>query len=152
MTVHLTAAVLGGAGHGNPRQAPHGRTAPNITASDVQQATAGVYILSFLPTRNDAIASERYTPHVAGLLPRHSFLLMPRECWINVAGVMVLDVFTHLFNTDVLSPLLQSLRAFFMPFYLGHPLLLPFLPLYGTPAKCCCASGRMQPRLVGRQH
>ena len=59
---------------------------------------------------------------------------MPRECWINVAGVMVLDVFTHLFNTDVLSPVLKSLRAFFMPFYLGHPLLLPFLPLYGTPA------------------
>jgi hypothetical protein len=50
---------------------------------------------------------------------------------------MMLDVFTHLFNTDVLGPLLQSRRAFFMPFYLGHPLLPPFLTLYGTPAKCC---------------
>jgi hypothetical protein len=59
---------------------------------------------------------------------------MPRECWSNVAGVMVLDVFTHLFNTDGLGPLLQSLR-FFMSFYLGHPLLLSFLKLYGTPAK-----------------
>jgi len=55
----LSAAVFRGAGQGIPRQAPHGRTAPNITASDVQQATAGVYILSFLPTRNDAIPSER---------------------------------------------------------------------------------------------
>jgi hypothetical protein len=39
---------------------------------------------------------------------------------------MMLDVFTHLFNTDVLGPLLQSRRAFFIPFYLGHPLLPHF--------------------------
>jgi len=32
---------------------------------------------------------------------------------------MMLEVFTHLFITGVFRPQLQSLRAFFMPFYLG---------------------------------
>jgi hypothetical protein len=50
---------------------------------------------------------------------------------------MMLDVFTYLSITEVLSPLLQSLRAFFLPYFLGHPLPFPFLTPDGTPAKCC---------------
>lgn len=52
---------------------------------------------------------------------------------------MMRYVFTHLFITDVLRPLLQGLRAFFYAvlFYLGHPLPIPFLTLYRTPARCC---------------
>jgi hypothetical protein len=50
---------------------------------------------------------------------------------------MMLDVCTHLLITDALSPLLQSLRALFMPYFLGHPLPLPFVTLYSTPARSC---------------